>query len=334
MLGEASHLELRRKLSAGEATGPRLITSGPSLNGRSVVSPEQAAAMVREQAAAGYDFLKLHPGLTRGEYEAIVEAAKDVGIPFAGHVSVEVGIPLTLASRQATIDHLDGYAQELVPGDHPLHGVAPEFFGVNLAAGLRTARVRDLARATRDAGVWNVPTQSLLENMLYAQSLDALMARPEMSYVQASTIEQWRERVVAIRESIGPSLAQNFLSTRRALLEQLQIEGAGLLLGSDAPQIMNVPGFSIHEELGYLVGAGLTPYQALATGTIHIATFLGEPDRGRVEPGFVADLVLLAGNPLEDVSRTREVLGVMRGGEWYERRWLDERLEAIRRRKI
>ena len=334
MLGEPWHLELRDRLASGEWTGPRLHTSGPSFNGRSVSSPEQAARMVREQAEAGYDFLKLHPGLEREEYRALVSVAEVEKIPFAGHVSTAVGLPLVLLSGQATIDHLDGYAQELVPPTHRLYGVKPDFFGINLSAGMSARGAGELARATREAGVWNVPTQSLLENILYAQSMDTLMSRPEMEYVRQSTRRSWRERVVEFRDGIPRENAEHYLAVRRHLIAQLQQYGAGLLLGSDAPQMMNVPGFSIHEELGYLVNAGLTPYQALLTGTVNVARFLGEEQAGTIAVDNRADLVLLEANPLEDIANTRGVRGVMLEGRWLSRRDLDRALAGVRERKI
>jgi hypothetical protein len=334
MLGEPWHLTLREQLASGEVTGPALFTSGPSFNGRSVSSPDQAARMVREQAEAGYDFLKLHPGLKRDEYRAIVAVAQVEKIPFAGHVSTAVGLPLALLSMQASIDHLDGYAQELVLPTHPLYGETPDFFGINLAAGMTRGSIAELARSTRDAGVWNVPTQSLLENILYSQSLDTLMDRPEMAYMRSATLRNWRDRVRDFRRQTGPDLGEKFLSLRRALIKGLQDEGAGLLLGSDAPQMMNVPGFSIHEELGYMVKAGLTPYQALATGTVNVATFFRQEDQGQIAQGYRANLVLLAGNPLDDISHTRKVVGVMQGGKWLDRASLDRELAAIRERKI
>ena len=92
MLGRQSHLELREDIAAGRVFGPRLITSGPSFNGNSVSGTTQAARMVRDQHAAGYDFLKIHPGLSRDEFHAIADAANELEIPFAGHVPVAVGI--------------------------------------------------------------------------------------------------------------------------------------------------------------------------------------------------------------------------------------------------
>jgi len=143
MLGEPWHLELRELLADQDWKGPRLITSGPSFNGNSVTSPEQAARRARDQAAAGYDFLKLHPGLEPAEFEAIAVAAREAGIPIAGHVSFAVGLEAALRARQATIDHLDGYAQEMVPDDSELAGEAPEWFGLNLARDMDPLRAEE-----------------------------------------------------------------------------------------------------------------------------------------------------------------------------------------------
>ena len=111
MLGRPSHLALRQQLLDGERFGPRLITSGPSLNGNSVSGPADGERQVRDQHSAGYDFLKIHPGLTAAEYRAIANTANELGMPFAGHVPVPVGLDGVFAAGMATIDHLDGYLE-------------------------------------------------------------------------------------------------------------------------------------------------------------------------------------------------------------------------------
>jgi imidazolonepropionase-like amidohydrolase len=102
-----------------------------------------------------------------------------------------------------------------------------------------------------------------------------------------------------------------------------------LLLGSDAPQIFNVPGFSAHHELEYLVQAGLTPYEALCTGTVNVARFYHAADRGMIKSGAVSDLVLLAGNPLENISNTLKVEGVMIGDKWLPKPYLEKTLQEL-----
>ncbi|RYY31210.1 MAG: amidohydrolase, partial [Chitinophagaceae bacterium] len=116
MLGHPRHLELRAKIRAGEIPGPHFYTSGPSFNGNTVTNEQQAAAKVKEQKTAGYDFLKLHPGLTLANFNAVAAAAKKEGIPFAGHVSYDVGIWRAIEAGYATVDHMDGFVESLVPG--------------------------------------------------------------------------------------------------------------------------------------------------------------------------------------------------------------------------
>ena len=116
------------------------------------------------------------------------------------------------------------------------------------------------------------------------------------------------------------------------MIHAMHETGAGLLLGSDSPQIFNVPGFAIHRELQMLVDSGLTPYEALKTGTVNPAVFLGRYDEwGSVEVGKVADLVLLDDNPLEDISVTRRVHGVMLRGRWVSAGDITELLETYER---
>jgi len=329
MLGHPDHLILRRQLAAAEVPGPRLITAGPSFNGNSVTSPEAARDMVRQQAEAGYDFLKLHPGLWPEAFAAISESADALGISFAGHVSEAVGIERALAARQHTVDHLDAYMQALVPETHPQHGEAVEFFGINLALAADPERIEALARRTAEAGVWNVPTETLMVNIAGERSVAAMLARPAMAYIDADTRAQWEERVRQSREQYSEETRRTFLDIRRQLLLALHQSGAGILLGADAPQIMNVPGHAVHEELALYVAAGLTPAEALATGTINVARFLGESGHGCLQPGCVADLLLLNADPLQDISHSTQIEAVMRAGRWFDRETLDEMLEGV-----
>ena len=336
MLGEPGHLELRERIARHEVLGPRLYTSGPSLSAQSVDSPEQAARIVREQAAAGYDFVKLHPGLTRAEFDAAVEAAREAGIELAGHVSDDVGVARALEARQATIDHLDGYVQYLVP-ENERNAAPAGFFGIGLADRVDVERIPEAARATREAGVYVVPTQTLLEHWAApSPTADELMARPEMAYVSPQTRQQWLQSKRQIMQSPGytEEKARRLIEVRRMLVKALHDEDPGLLLlGSDAPQVFNVPGFSLLHELESIVAAGLTPYEALRTGTVHPAEFFDAEDEfGRIAPGLAADLVLVDGNPLEDVTVMRNPAGVMVRGRWLGRDELDARLAEIAER--
>lgn len=329
MLGEPGHLTLRQRLADGEIAGPRLITSGPSFNGRSVSSAQGARRMALAQIEAGYDFLKLHPGLWPEAFEAIARTAEAVGMDYSGHVSVAVGLDRVLGSKQGTIDHLDGYAQLMVPEDHALYGTDPGLFGVNLIAGMDEDRIEGLARRTAESGVANVPTQSLVENWATGD-IEAIMQREAMRWIPSDTAARWREQVARMRQSYDSGEdAQRYVELRRALIKALHEAGAMLLAGADSPQILSVPGEAIHHELSIYVESGLTPAEALATATTNVAEYLEESNRGCLQAGCVADMVLLENNPLEDIDHTRSILGVMRAGEWFDRTRLDTALEEI-----
>jgi imidazolonepropionase-like amidohydrolase len=332
MLGHPWHLELRSALERGTTLGPRLYTAGPSLNGTSTPDAATAARLVREQKAAGYDFLKLHPGLKRDVFDAIVATAREVGIPFEGHVSEDVGVPHALAARQRAIDHFDGYVQALLDPSCLKGPTSGGFFGIGLVQCVDEARIPALVQRTREAGTWMAPTQALLEQWALPPAPAALAANPALRYVPPEVLAQWermRTGTLAL-QGVDAERARRFVELRRTLLREMHRAGVPVLLASDAPQVFNVPGDSAHHELELYVAAGLTPYEALRTGTVEAARYFGAGERrGTVEPGRDADLVLLSANPLLDVAATRRIEGAMIAGRWLPRAELDTELDAL-----
>ena len=334
MLGQPAHLDLRQQILSGEIFGPRLFTSGPSFNGNSVSSPQHATDMVRAQHGAGYDFLKIHPGLTKAEFDALATTAIRFGIQFSGHVSVAVGVPNALAAGMASIDHLDGYMQAMVDDDADLSSRSAGLFGVLLADRIDEAKIAEIAAATAEAGVWNVPTEAMFEHWTSETPITEMRDWPEMRYMPLGTIGRWADRKQQVLNdpAYDPEIVARAIGIRRKLILALHEAGSGLLLGSDAPQVFNVPGFAIHRELEYLVASGLTPYAALRTGTANPAEFFGqERVFGTVETGKEADLVLLDANPLDDISNAGRIHGVMLRGRWLNRADLDQILARFER---
>ena len=335
MLGQRAHLQLKEDISEHRILGPRLITSGPSLNGRSVNSTAAATGMVEAQHAAGYDFLKIHPGLTREEFDAMAAAANRFGMKFAGHVPEDVGVNRALATGMATIDHLDGYMQSLVRANDDPSGGVSGLFGVFIADQADEAKIPAIAAATARAGVWNVPTESLFEHAVSpALDPEQMVHWPEMKYMPRETVEGWAgaKRDIHNDASYDADTAVRAIELRHKLILALHRSGAGLLLGSDSPQIFNVPGFAIHRELEFLVKAGLTPYEALRTGTVNAARYFDTEDRlGTVQTGKLADLVLLDENPLEDIANSRRIHGVMLDGRWLSKVEIEEVLAKFER---
>jgi imidazolonepropionase-like amidohydrolase len=335
MLGHPRHLELREKVNAGQILGPHFYTTGPSFNGNSVKTPEAAAAMVRQQKDAGYDYLKLHPGLTRETFGAVAETAKAVNIPFVGHVSYEVGVWRAIAAGYSSIDHLDGFVEGMVPGIESVGEAETGLFGMFVADRADTSRMGELMQKLKEARVWVVPTQALAERWFAPVDVATFLNAPEMIYMPPGQRQKWAESKQNLQADPRYDAAKmtRFIALRRRLIAACAHNGVGLLLGCDAPQVFNVPGFSTHQELEYLVAAGLSPYEALRTGTVNVAQYLGRSgDSGTIRAGNRADLVLLGGNPLRDIRQTRSIEGVMIGDRWLPKAYLTNTLKGLEKR--
>ena len=192
MLGHPKHLELRASVNNGEIIGPRLYTTGPSLNGYSVKTEGDAERMVREQKAAGYDYLKLHPGLTMSTFPVIVETANEVGIPFAGHVSFRVGIWQAIDAEYSSIDHLDGFIEGMVPGIDTLTEQQTGLFGMFIADRVDESKMPALLKGLKEHNIWVVPTQALAERWFNpSYTADDFHADPNSKYMSKEIVEQW-----------------------------------------------------------------------------------------------------------------------------------------------
>ena len=327
MIGGPRDLRIREEVARGLRIGPQIFTAGPSVNGNSVPDARAAWRTVTEQRAAGYDLLKIHPGVPRGAFDEVARTARKEGIPFAGHIPADVGLVRALQSGIRTVEHLDGYVEALQKDGTALPAQTG-FFGSSIVDTVDETKIASLVAATRAAGAWNTPTQVLLDNLYGGASPEEVAARPEMKYVPAAMREQWRTGAQQFR---GPDFdaarGRRFIELRRRLLRALRDGGAGLLLGADAPQVYNVPGFATLRELESLVAAGLTPFQALQAGTRNPAIALGVPESfGTIEVGRRADLLLLEADPLADIRNVWKRAGVVAAGRWLPAAELDAKL--------
>ena len=185
---------------------------------------------------------------------------------------------------------------------------------------------------TKNMGVAVVPTQTLMTRWLVPSSPAEMASEPEMKYISAAQRYSWRQNKERLLNSLAFSDTGyfQFIFARENLLKDLQEAGVMILLGSDAPQVFNVPGFSIHHEMQDMAEAGLSPYEILQSGTTNVAKFFKMSGRlGSISIGKMADLVLLEENPLENIKNAQSIVGVMYRGNWLPKKEIDSRLKKI-----
>ena len=253
-----------------------------------------------------------------------------VSLPVVGHVPFSVGLDGAVDAGQKSIEHLRGYVFKLVPASAPIQPGArmrDRAIAWNYAD---RSRFESLAAATRDAGIWNCPTLVDMQHWsLPSEDYAELFSRTEVKYLSHRSrswlIDRSKGWLADFSEDDFEA-ARKALAVKKEFVGALHEAGARILLGTDDW----MRGFAIVEELENLVDAGLPPYEAIKAGTTNAAEFFNASNEfGMVAVGMRADLLLLDGNPLDEVNNVRDVSGVMVGGKWLPRKELDEILEAI-----
>ena len=312
MAGEDRHLLFREDVYEANRIGPTIFSAGPILDGnppvwpfnRVIETPQEARQAVIETKERGFDFVKVYTRLGPEAYAAIVETANQHKIPVVGHVPVKVGFSSVVKAGQYSVEHLHG-ADYALAKDSDYN---PGFFG-RWNLDFDPARLSDYVNITVKAGLWNCPTLTIYKPR--QESVDVLLQTPGLKYFPDARKDRWQIQIEPIEHS----------EKRKYLVSRLHRAGARLLLGTDT-SVRIIPygiiGFSIHEELQRFVDSGLTPYEAIKTGTYNAAKFMKKLDQfGTVEKGKEADLILIRGNPLEDIANIKNPLGVMAKGRWY-----------------
>lgn len=304
-------LPLRSRISRGELTGPAVVAAGPILDAappdwpfrRHVTNAVEARVAVRELKQAGVDFIKVHDNTPRDAFFAIADETRRLGLTFAGHVPSGVTVDEASASGMVSIEHLANYRVFLeCSGDRPYS----------------LARCRPLFDRLAANHVWQTPTLAFLETIP-----DVFSGAPPLhaQYASPSLRSLWRKNQETSKLS---EAALTFLrgagATALVAVKDMRARGDQFLAGCD----MLVPGFCLHDEMEWMVRAGLTPLEALQTATLNPARFLGrERLQGTIEVGKSADLVLLDKNPLQDVRNTKAIRGVILHGRFLDRGELD-----------
>jgi imidazolonepropionase-like amidohydrolase len=338
MAGEWDTLtKWRREIAAGRLIGPRIVASGPYLEGGDVPiphiltrTPEEGAAGVDSLVKLGVDFIKVHGQLTRPTYFAIARRAREKGIPFAGHVSQAVGSADASDSGQKSIEHMLAIPAPCTPAEST--ALKPRF---TVQGAVGRCSSRDLMplyeRFVRN-GTWVTPTFTAAYEVAAWPS--RVVPGDSLARYLPESLKRFVEQIFPMPDSIPPgadSVGRAMLAKRLTQAETMRAAGVHIMTGTDAPLRNSPPGFGLHEELALLVRGGMSPFNAIRAATIEPARYLGMLDSaGVIAPGKLADLVLLAGNPLRDIGQTRRIVAVVANGRVID---ADERQRLLRSAK-
>jgi imidazolonepropionase-like amidohydrolase len=341
-------LQARDAIAEHRRLGPRMVVSGPMLDGPTssykaaiaITTPASGRKAVDMLHNRGVDFIKVQSGVPRNAYFAIADETRHVQIEFEGHVPDAIRASEAIAAGQRTFEHLIGIFEASSPDENIyLTGSYGDKRGTKTVAKLLAAydpvREHRIIALIAQHHVWQCPTLFWERGQWLVDNID-FRKDPDLPYAPHS----WQTTLwPSMQKSIGASLDTDPLTTRQrfvlhelGIVHRLQAAGVPFLAGTDTPAGVDViPGLSLHRELERLVAAGFTPLQALQTATLNPAIFLHRrADLGTIEPHKLADLVLLDRNPLEDIRNTRTISAVIVDGRYLSK----EELKRLREHLI
>ena len=343
MFGHLKQVHSSQELVEGNLLGPRMVVASPIVDGPKPVWPSsipvsseaEGRLAVQKIKKEGYDFIKVYSLLPRAGYFAIADEAKKLGIPFAGHVPELVTAAEASDAGQKSFEHLYRVLDGCSRIEDQLHDEIVAALGkpnTDAAAvyNLRKSQAKQVmetyseekaaalfARFVKN-GTWQDPTLTVLRAMA---NLDDVQFTNDarLKYVSPSVRRQWDPKNdfrLKNQTAADYAFRRSLLERQYLLVAAMHQAGVKFLAGTDVLNPYCFPGFSLHDELYLLVHkCHFTPLQALQCATRNAAEYLGRlNDLGTVEPGKLADLVLLNANPLDNIRNSNKIHTVVLNG--------------------
>lgn len=326
----------RDEITKGTRPGPRIIRAGPIVDGPrkeegqhrlTVNNAAEARQAVGSLKKRGVDFIKVYHFLSRASYFALADEAKKQRIAFAGHIPNGVSPQEASNAGQRTLEHTTAFLQAIMMQEHP-DGYSQKQLMADAFEKLAGEEGSALFQAMVQNGAWHTPTLVVAQSFLLRSEL---AARPDdrRKYIAQITKEHWEKN-----NPVPQKVSEEDMAERKEVLEKMlgivgkmRRAGVSILAGTDPPTRDVFPGFSLHDELGLLVRAGLTPLEAIQAATLNAAKCLGISDSyGTVEEGKVADLLLLEADPLAAIFNTQKIAAVVVSGKFFAKEALQQML--------
>ena len=314
MAGFPWMIRARSSVDAGTMLAPKMAVAGPlltyyPLEGYAVLvqDPLSGRHAVRQEAACGYDFIKVWNIVPQPVFDAIAEQSRIEGMDLVGHVPHDISVAHAVQSGMRTMEHLKGFIND---------------------ATLQRGET-DYAAAVGD-NIWNTPTLYEGRPAPRGEEGRAILKSNEMKYVPLRRRDRWAQGLDK-PEDHGQKLRDGIGPMGKDIVKELHALHAHFLAGTDSDENpFQVAGFALLDELKLLQDAGLSPAEAIRAATTEAARALREPDEfGQIQKKMRADLILLESNPLQDLSAFRHNRGVMAHGVWLSRDKLDAALAKL-----
>ena len=345
------HRSWQSRIDAGTLVGPRILAlAGWPVNGTSGISDsmpafyqartsEEGQQLARYFKERGFDFIKIYNNVSREGYFGLAGESRKIGIPIAGHEPARVSAIEISNAGQRSLEHSRIFLFNCWPGaDSMVKGL--------LRASQAVTRQRmvdeydpgicaEVFQTFVKNGTWITPTHGTRKLDAFADNA-AFRNDPRRKYVLLPQQVGW------LRDADGMVAGDSTAAGRKSFMDfytrGLELTGAAhragvrVMLGTDSGDSFIFYGDGVHDELGELVKAGLTPAEALKAGTVAGAEYLGRTaEFGSVRTGRYADLVLLDANPLQNIANSRKIRAVVFNGRVFERAALDSMLASVER---
>lgn len=332
-------LPLRDQLNSGEILGPEMVAMGAMLDGSSpaiptisisVSTPEQGRAAVQSQVSADVDAIKVYSNLDQAVFLAIVDVAKKSGIQVVGHIPDTVYIEDAAAAGLDGIEHWFGFQKAIAKmlGD-PVnleHGWMSSQAEYLIRVGeVDPQELQDFYRGLKANSVTVDPTVVTFRNLPNIDAFE-LQSVPHAEYISQELFTMWKTQWAGQTE-----FPDVFWQEWAQMVRQMNEAGIPLMVGTDLMCPGLVPGYSVHEEMMIWQEAGIPPADILRSATIVPMQFMGLGDRlGSIREGRIASMILVRGNPLEDISNAQQIESIFLRGQYFSRDDLDQLLDEAK----
>ena len=344
-------------------THPRVKIAGPLIDGNfnvynGSVLPElsirtrdvrESIAETEKLVAKGVDFLKAYEMLSPEQFEAIAAIAAREKLRLAGHVPLSMEITHAISLGLNSLEHIKNLELEAVKNSDSMLLVRRNMLqnksllsGRQLRANIHRAQkqfavdhispdaYQNILDTIKKYDSYQVPTLSIYKVPIYKIFREPFW-RKSFELLPKTSRDQWEKNVASSNQEINPQQKKfsDWIQKTTGAMAEAEIP---LMAGTDTPLGYLTPGFSLHYELELMVESGLTELQALATATLQPAKYFRMEDSlGLVKKDYIADLILLNKNPLEDIARTKDIFAVIKDGNFIDKARLDQIQKRYRR---